>query len=59
MNNMPTYEELLTINEQLGKRCHDLELIIENQEQSIQEFLAASTLYRELWMELKFSTKKS
>lgn len=59
MNNMPTYEELLIINKQLDKRCHELELIVENQEQSIQEFLAASTLYRELWMELKFNTKKS
>ena len=59
MNNMPTYEELLIINKQLGERCHELELIIENQELSIREFLAASTLYRELWMELKFDTKKS
>lgn len=59
MNNMPTYEELLIINKQLGERCHELELIIENQELSIQEFLAASTLYRELWMELEFNTKKS
>ena len=59
MNNMPTYEELLAINEQLQERCNELELIIQNQELSIQEFLAASTLYRELWMELKFNTKKS
>lgn len=58
MNNMPTYEELLAINEQLQERCNELELIIQNQELSIQEFLAASTLYRELWMELKFNTKK-
>ena len=59
MNNMPTYEELLAINEQLQERCNELELIIQNQKLSIQEFLAASTLHRELWMELKFNTKKS
>lgn len=59
MNNIPTYEELLSINKQLKERCNKLELIIQNQELSIQEFLASSTLYRELWMELKFNTKKS
>jgi len=44
MKNMPTYEELLIINKQLGERCHELELIIKNQKLSIQEFLATSTL---------------
>ena len=58
MNSMPTYEELLYINEQLGERCHELELILEDQVLTIREFYAASTLYRELWMELKFGTKK-
>ena len=59
MNNlMPSYEELLEINTQLGERCNELEAIIREQELQIDEFFKASTLYRELNMELRFKNKR-
>ena len=59
MNNlMPSYEELLEINIQLGERCNELEAIIREQELQIDELYRASTLYRELYMELRFRNNR-
>lgn len=55
---MPSYEELLEVNSQLGERCNELEAIIHEQELQIDEFFKASTLYRELYMELEFKNTK-
>ena len=54
-NQMPTYEELLEINMQLGNLCKKLKAVIHEQNMQIDEFLAASTLYRELYIELKYN----
>ena len=58
MNNMPTYDELLMINHSLGERINELESRIQEMNLEIDEFLAASTMYRELYWELYFKTKK-
>lgn len=55
---MPSYEELLEINTQLGERCNELEAIIHEQDLQIDEFFRASTLYRDLYMELRFKNQK-
>lgn len=58
MHKMPTYEELLEMNYHLGERCKKLESIIQEQELEIEQFLTASTLYRELYMELRYGIKR-
>lgn len=57
-NSMPSYKELLEINTQLGERCNKLEAIIHEQKLQIDDFFKSSTLYRELYMELRFKNKK-
>ena len=52
-NHMPSYEELLIINSQFEEQCNELEAVIRKQELQIDELFRASTLYRELYMELK------
>lgn len=54
-NHMPSYEELLIINSQLGEHCNELEAVIQEQELQIDEFFRASTMYRELYMELRYN----
>ena len=54
-NHMPSYEELLIINSQLGEHCKELEAVIREQEFQIDELFSASTMYRELYMELKYN----
>lgn len=58
MNKQPSYNELLSTNQDLNEKIHNLELVIHEQEAIIDQFLDASTLYRELWMSLKFDTQK-
>lgn len=58
MNKMPTYEELLEINYHLGERCRKLEAIVQEQELQIEEFLSASTMYKELYLELRYGIKR-
>jgi len=58
MNNMPTYDELLSINHCLGEKNHELESKIQEMNLEIDEFLTASTMYRELYLELYFKTKQ-
>ena len=57
MNNMPTYDKLLQINLSLGEKIHELESKIHEMNLEIDIFLAASTMYRELYLELYFKTK--
>lgn len=58
MNNMPTYDELLMINLSLGERINELESKIQEMNLELDEFLAASTMYRELYWELYCKTKQ-
>lgn len=55
---MPSYDELLETNKQLRERCNELEAIIHEQDLQIDEFSRASTLYRDLYMELRFKNQK-
>ena len=58
MNKQPSYNELLSINQELNEKIHNLESIIHEQEAFIDQLIDASTLYRELWISLKFNTQK-
>lgn len=57
-NRTPSYEELLEINAQLRERCNELEAVIHEQELQIDDCFRASTLYRDLYMELQFKNQK-
>lgn len=54
MNNMPSYQELLEINHALEEKILKLESKIQEMNYEIDEFLAASTMYRELYWNLYF-----
>ena len=54
-NHTPCYEVLLIINSQLGEHCNELEAVIHEQELQIDELFRASTMYRELYMELRYN----
>lgn len=58
MNSMPSYEELLEINHSLGEKIQELESRIQEMNYEIDEFLAASTMYRELYWNLYFKEQK-
>lgn len=58
MNKVPSYNELLEINYHLKERCQNLENIIQEQNLLIEEFLTASTLYRELYLKLEYGIKE-
>ena len=58
MNSMPSYKELLKINHALGEKIQELETKIQKMNYEIDEFLTASTMYRELYWELYFKDHK-
>lgn len=58
MNKEPSYNELLSINQELNEKIHHLESIIHEQEAFIDQLIDASTLYRELWMSSEFNAQK-
>lgn len=58
MNKAPSYHELLETNYHLKERCQNLENIIQEQNLLIEEYLTASTLYRELYLKLEYGIKE-
>ena len=58
MNNIPSYQELLELNHALEEKILKLESKIHEMDYEIDEFLSASTMYRELYWDLYFKHRK-